>query len=485
MLIAARTVQGLGGGGINLLMETVVTDIVPLRERGKYMSLVMMGSTLGASIGPFVGGAITSSTTWRWVFYVSDVSGRPFTLPSRHILIICFCSGRSTFQSVAVSYPDHVAAIDPTNTDLVTFVSLWACLRVNHQREQSWKKSLARVDFAGNAIFVAAICAVLIALSWGGTLFEWSAYNIIVPLVLGFVGLILFTAFEWTPKLCREPSMPRVLVSNRTSAVALALTFIHAVVTYWAYYFFPIYLQGVKQFSPLISGVGTLPIFGGSLIFALVGGAILSKTGRYKPIHLAGFVPLTIAFGLFSLLDFKSSTAAWVCFELIWAIGSGLLVAILLPAMQAPLDESLVATATGLWSFMRYFGCIWGVTIPSAIFNNECRRLAFRVSDAAVAGKLTGGQAYQYATRAFLRGITDESVRDEVVEVFSRALRTVWLIGIAFAGLGFLLTFLEKEVSLRDKLNTDFGMETEKEQPGDAKVVPSDGEITRTGSQER
>ncbi len=432
-----------------------------------------------------MGGAITSSTTWRWVFYVSDVSGRPFTLPSRHILIICFCSGRSTFQSVAVSYPDHVAAIDPTNTDLVTFVSLWACLRVNHQREQSWKKSLARVDFAGNAIFVAAICAVLIALSWGGTLFEWSAYNIIVPLVLGFVGLILFTAFEWTPKLCREPSMPRVLVSNRTSAVALALTFIHAVVTYWAYYFFPIYLQGVKQFSPLISGVGTLPIFGGSLIFALVGGAILSKTGRYKPIHLAGFVPLTIAFGLFSLLDFKSSTAAWVCFELIWAIGSGLLVAILLPAMQAPLDESLVATATGLWSFMRYFGCIWGVTIPSAIFNNECRRLAFRVSDAAVAGKLTGGQAYQYATRAFLRGITDESVRDEVVEVFSRALRTVWLIGIAFAGLGFLLTFLEKEVSLRDKLNTDFGMETEKEQPGDAKVVPSDGEITRTGSQER
>lgn len=337
-------------------------------------------------------------------------------------------------------------------------------LRVNHQRSQTWAQRLARVDYLGNAIFVAAITSILVALTWGGTIFSWSTFHIIVPIVLGFAGLFLLTAFEWTPRLCPEPSIPRKLVSNRTSAVALVLTFIHAIVTYWAYYFFPVYLQGVKGLSPMFSGVGTLPVFAGSLMFAVVGGAILSKTGRYKPIHLVGFVPLTVSFGLFSLLDATSSTAAWVCFQLIWACGSGLLIAILLPAMQAPLDESFVATATGLWSFVRYFGCIWGVTIPSAIFNNECRRLANFVSDPRIASYLTGGRAYQYATQAFLNNIEDHASRREVVQVFAGAMRTVWLVGIAFAGTGFLLTFLEKEIRLRDKLNTEFGIEEEKKQ---------------------
>jgi MFS family permease len=71
MLIVARTIQGLGGGGINLLVETVVTDLVPLRERGKYMSIVMLGATVGATIGPFLGGVITDKATWRWCFYLN------------------------------------------------------------------------------------------------------------------------------------------------------------------------------------------------------------------------------------------------------------------------------------------------------------------------------------------------------------------------------------------------------------------------------
>nr|OQO31036.1 hypothetical protein B0A51_03742 [Rachicladosporium sp. CCFEE 5018] len=443
MLITARTIQGLGGGGINLLIETVVTDLVPLRERGKYMSLVMIGATIGATLGPFLGGIITDNSTWRWVFYLNLPIGS------------------------------------------VAFLALFMFLRVNYKQDTTWRQRFRRIDLSGNLIFIGAVISVLIAVTWGGTAYEWKSFRIIVPILLGFLGIALFTAFEWSPRLCPEPSFPKMLVSNRTSAAALSLTFIHAIVTYWTYYFLPIYFQSVKRQSAMHSGIDTLPTFAGGLVFALVGGVLLSKLGRYKPLHIAGFAVFTIAFGLLSLLDAKSNPAAWVFFQLIAASGSGILVGILLPAVQAPLDQSLVATSTGVWSFARYFGCIWGVTIPSVIFNNQCAALASGLSDHVLASKLSGGQAYQHATATFIDSIPDPALQAEVVQVFAGALRVVWLVGIAFAGVGLLLVFLEKEVSLSNDLNTEFGIEGTKksddimgEREGAIEMTPAQAAIT-------
>ncbi|PTB65895.1 MFS general substrate transporter [Trichoderma citrinoviride] len=404
MLIAARTIQGLGGGGINLLMETIVTDIVPLRERGQYMAIVGIGAVVGATLGPFLGGLITDHASWRWCFYINVPIG------------------------------------------VASFAILFVFLRVKYDRDLTWSSRLRRIDISGNAIFVAAIVSALIALTWGGTIYSWSTYHI------------------WTPRLCPEPSFPRQIVSNRTSAAALVLTFIHAVVAYWAYYFLPIYFQAVRALSPLRSGIYTLPNVAGGLVFAVLGGVLLSKFGRYKPLHLAGFAVTTISFGLLSILDAHSSDAAWVCIQLLNALGSGMLSGVLLPAVQAPLDESYVATATGVWSFARYFGCIWGVTIPSAVFNNECRRLASTViTDEDIASKLSGDSAYQHATGAFLLSIQDPELRAEVIRVFTGAMRTVWLVGIAFAALGFLVSFVAKEIQLREELHNDFGVEDKKD----------------------
>ncbi|OQN96128.1 hypothetical protein B0A48_18043 [Cryoendolithus antarcticus] len=403
LIAAALFVLGLstvlGGGGINLLIETVVTDLVPLRERGKYMSLVIIGATIGATLGPFLRGIITDNSTWRWAFYLN------------------------------------------LNIGSVASLALFMFLRVNYKQDTTWRQRFRRIDLSGNLIFIGAFISVLIAVTWGGTAYEWKSFRIIVPLLLGFLGIALVTAFEWSLRL------------------SLGLTFIHAIVTYWTYYFLPIYFQSVNGQSAMHSGIDTLPTFAGGLVFALVGGVLLSKLGRYIPLHIAGFAVFTIAFGLLSLLDAKSNPAAWVFFQLIAASGSGVLVGILLPAVQAPLDQSVVATSTGVWSFARNFGCIWGVTIPSMMFNNQCAVLASGLSDQVLASKLTGGQAYQHATAAFLDSIADPALQKEVVEVFTGALRVVWLVGIAFAGVGLLLVFLEKEVALSNSLNTEFGIQ--------------------------
>ncbi|KAK2795759.1 hypothetical protein FQN52_003608 [Onygenales sp. PD_12] len=403
MLIAGRTVQGLGGGGIALMINIIVTDIVSLRERGKYMALIQTAGTIGAAVGPFIGGVITSQSSWRWVFYINLPIGG------------------------------------------TAFVALFLFLRLNYDREQSWKERVTRIDVFGNAVFIAAIIAVLIALTWGGTIYNWETYNVIVPLVLGFAGLGLFLAVEWT--LVKEPSFPRGIVSNITSAA-------------------------VRRLSVMESGIDTIPIFAGTLPFAIVGGILLSKIGRYKPLHLIGWVFVIISFGLFSLLGPDSSTAAWASYQLLCAIGVGLLASILLPAVQAPLDESLAATATGVWSFFRGFGSVWGVTIPSAIFNNQCRQNAVRtIADPKIAQMLTGGKGYQYATKAFLDSIENPTSRAQVVDVFHKSLRIVWYIGTAFAGLGFLLTFLEKEIELRRKVDTKFGIEDEEDSKGSSGPV--------------
>lgn len=320
------------------------------------------------------------------------------------------------------------------------------------------RRRFARIDFAGNAIFITAITSVLLALTWGGTLYSWSNFRAILSLTVGFVGLGLFVAFEWTSRLCPEPSFPQVLLANRTSSAALVLTLIHSMIIYWVLYFLPIYFQAVQSSSPERSGVQTLPIFAGTVPFAMAGGLLLSKTGRYKQMHFAGFALLAVGYGLFSIMKPGSTAVMWVCFQLLVAIGAGGLAGIILPAVQAPLDESHVATATGVWGFVRGFGAIWGVTIPSAVFNNECDKLAKGLSDPNIAELLSGGKAYQYATAAFLKSIQDEALRGEVVHLFTKAMQLVWRVGIAFAGTGFLIAFAEKEVKLRDELDTEYGM---------------------------
>ena len=442
MLIVARTIQGLGSGGVDTLLETIILDLVPLRDRSKYMSIVAIGGTFGFTTGPFLGGLIVVNLGWPWVFYLNAILGG------------------------------------------VALIMFFFFLRVKHQRGQTIWSKVKRIDFGGNAIFIGAVVAVLLALTWGGPVYHWESAQILVPLVLGLLGLCAFIAFEWTPRLAPEPSFPRVIVSNRTSSAVFAMTLVNSITGTGTFYFLPLYFQGVLVKSPLHSGIALAPICASLLPFSIGCGILLSKVGKYRPVHIFGWSVMLVATGLYSTLNRHSSTAAWAAFEILGAAGVGSLSVSLLPALQAPLSERHAATSAGMYSFARGFGAIWGVTIPAAIFNNVVKRhvttdgSAFATSP-ALAARLADGQAYQLATKAFLDSLppSNSMVREQVIAIFERAIHVVFYVLMAFAGLGLLLVLLEKEVPMRTENNTEFGLDESEDRKNKAPIGDGDGDI--------
>jgi Major Facilitator Superfamily len=419
MLIAGRAIQGLGAGGVNVLIETVICDILPLRERGKFLAPMFGFIALGTALGPFFGGLIVQYSSWRWVFYLNVPVGG------------------------------------------VALVLLFFCLKVNYDKETHLIRRLERIDWIGNLLFIASMISILTALSWAGTKYPWSSSRILAPLILGMLGLALFLIYEASP-FCIEPTMPLHLFSNRTSLAAFILTFLHTIAYVGAIYFLPVYFQGVRGATPARSGIDLLPTILILIPAVVVAGATLSTFGRYKPLHYIGFALMIIGFGLFSLLNAHSSTAAWVLFQAVGAAGAGLVIPVFLPAIQAPLTEADTALATSTWAFVRCFGMIWGATIPAAVFNNRFNVLARRIKDPSVIAMLADGSAYEHATKIFLDSIEDPVIRSQVADVFSDSLKAIWFVSIGFAALAFLIISFEKEIPLRKDLVTEFGIAEKK-----------------------
>ncbi|KAJ5291222.1 MFS general substrate transporter [Penicillium angulare] len=418
IMIAGRTIQGIGGGGINVMIDMIVSDMLPLRERGNFMGMIFAVFSIGTSLGPFIGGAIVQHSSWRWVFYLN--------LPIGGTALVC----------------------------------LFFFLHVNYQREP-WQQKIKKIDYIGNALLMTSIVSILLALTWGGTKFPWSNWRIIVCLVLGFFGMVVFHLYEASP-WCSEPMMPPHIFGNRTSFAALILSFIHNMLTFWVVYFIPVYFQSVKLSSSTRAGVQFLPSVILAVPTAMAAGIILTKWGRYQPIHAVGMGLTLLGLGLFTLFDANSSDAEWITYQIITAIGLGLLLTTTLTAVQVSLAEKDVGLATATWAFVRSYGAIWGISIPSAIFNTQFGNLSSRISDPAVAAQLAGGEAYSHVSATFIKSL-DSQVRDEVVSVYSDTLKLVWQISLAFAAVGFVIVWVEKQIKLRTELETEYGIKDAKE----------------------
>ncbi|KAI1212610.1 major facilitator superfamily domain-containing protein [Annulohypoxylon truncatum] len=411
-LIAGRTIQGLGSGGLYVLSDIIICDLVPSRYRGPYISAVLSTAAIGATIGPIIGGALAQAN-WRWIFWINlPVMG-------------------------------------------VGLLAIALALNVQYKRSPTWLHAISRVDFLGNAIFIPSMTAIFFGLIMGGQDgYPWGSWRIILPLVLGVLGWVAFHVHQ-SSRICREPSMPTRLFKHRTSAAGFLMIFLAAVIMQATGYFLPVYFQAVKGVTPLMSGVSFLPFALAIIPFGGLAGAFLSKTGLYKPLHWAGFALSAVGTGLFSTLREDSSRGAWIGFQIIAAGGIGLVFTATLPSTLAALPESDVAVATGTYSFVRSLGLVWGATMAAIAFNGQVDAHLNLVADAGIRRLLVDGGAYTSAGK--FTALPDPA-RGQVIRVYELALRATWLVFVGVACLGFLVAFVEKHVVLRKDHSTEFGL---------------------------
>lgn len=228
---------------------------------------------------------------------------------------------------------------------------------------------------------------------------------------------------------------------------------------YWIFFFLPLYFQSVKLSTPTRSGVQILPSTLIAVPGAAIGAVALTKWGKYKALHIIGFAILVAGLGSFSVLDRDSTIGEWVGLQILPSIGLGMVLLTLQPAFQAGVEEKDQAAATANWSFIRSFGNIWGVAIPGTILNiYSSRYAATMITDPAARVALQNGDAYSSATRDFVLSFP-EPTQDQIIEIFTKSLSKVFLIGIAFPALSFILSFIERDVPLRTDLESEFGLE--------------------------
>jgi len=393
-LILFRAVQGLGAGGLLPLVQITIGDVVSPRERGRYQGLFGAVFTGCSVAGPVLGGIITDALSWHWIFYVN----LPF--------------GAAALAFIAVGLRRPPAAI-------------------HH-----------RIDYGGAALIALGTTGLLLVMSLGGTSYDWNS-----PFIIGCALTALFSVplFIWQERRVSEPVMPLHLFGNPTVAIcwavlALAFTGMSA-----ATVFFPLFFQLVLGVAPANSGLLTGPLMVGIVTSSVLGGRLVSRTGRYKPLPVVGLAAASLAFAGLGWSAFAGH-GIWVMEPMLMVLGLGL--GLVMPTMTVALQNAAnprdmgVATATS--AFFRSLGAVVGVAMSGGIL---AIRLKSLLATSALAHQLdaptllsAGVQQIAHMPASLAQGVTG---------FYRAAIGTTFLFGGAIIAIAFVVVLFLPELPLK------------------------------------
>jgi EmrB/QacA subfamily drug resistance transporter len=398
-LVAARAIQGIGAGGLMALVMAIVGDIIPPRERGRYTGYFVGVFAVSSVAGPLLGGFLTDSLSWRWVFFVN--------IPLGFVALL------------AVAARLHLPV---------------------YKRDH-------KIDYTGATLLSASSVSLLLAAVWGGTTYAWSSPQIISLII---AGLVLALGFVFYEKRAAEPIIPMRLFKNDIFNVSVILSLLSGIAMFAAILYIPLYQQIVRGYSPTKSGLLMLPLVLGLLSASIFVGRLTSKLGKYRIFPIIGTLITSLGLWLFSHLTLTTSEWVLGIWMLVLGIGLGSFMQIMTLAIQNSVDRSEMGTATSSATFFRSLGSSFGGAIFGSVLIS---RLGFHLQ-----ASIPPGSSAHIDPSAIQKGANIQNLPPEIAEkilnAFVLSFHDMFLLTIPFALLAFVVSLFLRETPLRSTHQT-------------------------------
>ena len=409
VLIICRALQGVAGGGMMIMSQAIIADVVPARQRGKYMGV--MGSVFGVRsvLGPVLGGWFTDGPGWRWGMWLN--------------------------------VPLGIIAL----TGITVFLKL------------PKRRAVGATDWLGMATMAIATTSIILLITWGGNEYPWGSTRIIL---LGISAAVFSALFVFTEFKASNPIIPMQLFANRNFTLTTIAGLFVGIFMFGALSYIPTYLQMVHSMTPTNAGLMMIPMMAGLMGTSIVVGNIVSRTGRYKWFPVAGLVIVTIGLALLSQLEASSSLVHVGMCLFVFGFGLGGAMQILVLIVQNSFPITMVGTATAANNFFRQIGSAVGSAFVGGVFvSNLTQRLSENVPAAL---KTMGPEAAQFSDlmshgkSSLTPGIVaslPEPLSQAIDISYNDALTPVFLMLVPLSIVAVILLMFVREDSLKETIS--------------------------------